>query len=245
MARNGSGTFVTPNTFVAGTTITAASHNENWSDAASEITNSLALDGQSAMTAPIKASNGSVAAPSISFDSDTDSGIYRIGGNNIGVAVGGNKILDVDNDGLGVTGGIYNNGFRMPSLLIASTFSVTSALSIVLTTFSDFRAFRFVLTDVTTTAAVSILMRTSTDGGANYDSGGSDYGYIRQLVDSNTGTLTVLKSSAADSASVGFSDVNANDTLAFETTIYAMSSSRYKLFKTNSYDEISKTYFTK
>jgi hypothetical protein len=55
MARNGAGTYSKVNTFVAGTTITAADHNENWDDIAAEITNSLALDGQLAMTGQFKA----------------------------------------------------------------------------------------------------------------------------------------------------------------------------------------------
>ncbi len=50
------------------------------------------------------AGNGTVGAPSISFTSDTDNGLYRIGTNNIGVAAAGAKVLDVSATGLGVTG---------------------------------------------------------------------------------------------------------------------------------------------
>lgn len=39
--------------------------------------------------------DGTVAAPSISFLADQDTGIYRIGANNIGVAAGGAKVLDI------------------------------------------------------------------------------------------------------------------------------------------------------
>jgi hypothetical protein len=39
--------------------------------------------------------DGSAAAPSITFNSDTDTGLYRIGDNNIGVSCGGVKTLDV------------------------------------------------------------------------------------------------------------------------------------------------------
>lgn len=48
--------------------------------------------------------DGTVAAPSISFLADQDTGIYRIGENNIGVAAGGAKVLDVATTGLGITG---------------------------------------------------------------------------------------------------------------------------------------------
>jgi microcystin-dependent protein len=104
MARNGSGTYTAPNTFVAGTTITAADHNENWSDAASEITNSVAADGQTSMTGALKLVAGSVGNPGITFASDTDTGIYRIGANNLGITAGGTKIVDVSSSGATVTG---------------------------------------------------------------------------------------------------------------------------------------------
>jgi len=104
MARNGSGTYSVVNTFVAGTAITAATHNANWTDIASEMTNSVAVDGQSTMTGPLKASSGTAAAPSHTFGSDTDTGAYRIGSNNYGIAAGGTKIVDIATTGATVTG---------------------------------------------------------------------------------------------------------------------------------------------
>ncbi len=94
MARNGSGTMSVVNTFVAGNTITAAGHNQNNTDIAAEITNSVAVDGQSVMTGQIKAANGTVSLPGITFGADLDSGLYRIGAGNIGFAVDGTKVLD-------------------------------------------------------------------------------------------------------------------------------------------------------
>jgi microcystin-dependent protein len=106
LARNGSGTYTKVNTFVAGNSITAAGHNQNWDDIATEITNSVAADGQTTLTGPLKAASGTVGAPGITFASDTDCGLYRIGGNNIGVAVNGAKVLDVATTGLTVTGDV-------------------------------------------------------------------------------------------------------------------------------------------
>lgn len=111
MARNGSGTYTKVNTFTAGAPITAASHNQNWDDVAAEITNSVAADGQTSMTGPLKASSGTAAAPSISFGSDADSGWYRVASNNIGGAVGGVKIIDVSASGLGVMGAVDATGY--------------------------------------------------------------------------------------------------------------------------------------
>lgn len=118
MARNGSGTYTKVNTFTAGNTITAAGHNQNWDDLASEMTNSVAADGQTSMTGPLKAASGTVAAPSLTFASDPDSGLYRIGANNLGVAVSGSKVLDVATTGLTVTGTVEGttvkqNGFSL------------------------------------------------------------------------------------------------------------------------------------
>lgn len=106
MARNGSGTYTVPNSFTSGTAITASDHNENWADIGSEITNSVAADGQTSMTGALKGAAGSVSAPSISFASDADSGMYRIGADNIGIAVGGVKIVDVASTGATVAGAI-------------------------------------------------------------------------------------------------------------------------------------------
>lgn len=39
--------------------------------------------------------NGTVGAPAISFAADTDTGVYRIGANNLGIAAGGAKVLDI------------------------------------------------------------------------------------------------------------------------------------------------------
>ena len=124
MSRNGSGVQSTPNTFVSGTTITAADHNENWSDAASEITNSVAADGQTSMTGALKASNGTVALPAITFASDLDTGIYRIGANNIGVSVAGANALDISATAL--SGSVVATKAEMETATAAK--AVTAAL---------------------------------------------------------------------------------------------------------------------
>jgi hypothetical protein len=105
MARNGSGTYTVPNTFASGASITASGHNQNWSDAATELTNSVAADGQTSMTGPLKASNGTVTAPSLTFASDTDTGLYRSGANEISAAVGGTQTLKVSSAGVDAVAG--------------------------------------------------------------------------------------------------------------------------------------------
>jgi hypothetical protein len=53
--------------------------------------------------------DGTAALPAQTWASDPDTGIYRIGANNIGVTVAGAKVLDVSASGLGVNGGIIAN----------------------------------------------------------------------------------------------------------------------------------------
>lgn len=105
-ARNGSGTYSVPNSFTAGSTITASDFNENFTDIANELTNSLAADGQTSMTGPLKGYSGTASAPGYTFSADTNSGMYRIGADNIGLSVGGTKIVDVATTGVTVTGAV-------------------------------------------------------------------------------------------------------------------------------------------
>jgi hypothetical protein len=109
MARTG-GTMTIPNTFSSGAIITASGHNQNNTDIANEITNSLALDGQSTMTGQVKGKNGDASSPAYTFGSDTDSGIYRLGANNIGIGVNGAKVLDIATTGLSIVGTLSPSG---------------------------------------------------------------------------------------------------------------------------------------
>lgn len=56
--------------------------------------------------AQLRGQNGTVALPALSFINDTDCGLYRIGTNNIGLAVNAAKVLDVATTGLTVTGNV-------------------------------------------------------------------------------------------------------------------------------------------
>jgi microcystin-dependent protein len=77
---------------------------------ATGLTTAICRDGQSTTTARIPfaagigMSDGSVGTPAINFTGDTNSGIYVIGPDNIGVSVAGAKVLDIATTGLTVTG---------------------------------------------------------------------------------------------------------------------------------------------
>lgn len=100
MPRNGSGSMSVPNSFSSGTTASSSAVNANFTDVASEITNSLPRDGQAAMTGPMKAATGSASSPSMTFGSDTDTGFYRKSSDTIGIAVGGTEIGDISSRGI-------------------------------------------------------------------------------------------------------------------------------------------------
>ena len=108
MPRSSGGTYTTPagNPVTSGTTISSAAHNNTVSDIAAELTDSLSRSGKGGMQtgAQLKADAGTAGAPGVSFVADPDCGLYRIGANNIGVAVNGAKVVDVATTGVVVTG---------------------------------------------------------------------------------------------------------------------------------------------
>lgn len=106
MARNGTGSHSVPNTFSAGSTITASEHNENWSDISAEITNSVAADGQTTMTGQFKAANGTLAAPSISFGSDLNTGRYRKSADTMADVCAGAEVVEYSSTGISAPGSV-------------------------------------------------------------------------------------------------------------------------------------------
>lgn len=105
MSRNGSGVYTKVNTFVSGNPVTAAGHNQNWDDLATEMTNSVAADGQTSMTGPLKASSGTNSLPSHTFASDPDTGGYRSASNEYSIAAGGTQIAAVNSGGVDIKAG--------------------------------------------------------------------------------------------------------------------------------------------
>lgn len=117
MPRNGSGTYSVPTTYTSGQTITAAVVNSNFSDVGTELTNSVARDGQTTMTGPLKAANGTAAAPAVTFGSDTNTGIYRKSADTIGVACGGAEVAAISSSGIELPSGfvtVMPPGAMMP-----------------------------------------------------------------------------------------------------------------------------------
>jgi hypothetical protein len=57
-----------------------------------------------------KFGDGTVTAPGIRFSDDLDTGLYRIGSNNLGISAGGTKIVDVSSSGVAITGTLSATG---------------------------------------------------------------------------------------------------------------------------------------
>ena len=106
MPRNGSGTMSVANSFSSGTTISSSAMNSNFTDLATEMTNSLPRDGQAGMTGQFKAASGTSSLPGVAFGSDTDTGFYRKASNTIGVSAGGTEVGTIDSNGFNTSLGV-------------------------------------------------------------------------------------------------------------------------------------------
>jgi hypothetical protein len=115
--------------------------------------------------------NGSASAPSISFTSDTDTGMYRVSSNVIGFATSGSERLRIDSGGIDVTGGITSTA--------ASSFTAGGATVATVISTLD-----------TSVAGPNLLLRRERGTPAANDeignlifqgrnSAGQNYGYVR------------------------------------------------------------------
>ena len=66
------------------------------------------------MTGALLSAVGSESAPGLSFAGDTDTGFYRIGANNVGLAVGGVKVADFASGATSIVGTLTATAFSGP-----------------------------------------------------------------------------------------------------------------------------------
>ncbi|WFU37318.1 tail fiber protein [Bradyrhizobium sp. CB82] len=108
---------------VTGQVIQASQHNPPLEDIAQALTNRLSRDGTAPMTGPVKAADGAVGAPSLTFNNAQSTGFYKTAGGNIGVAVGGVETVEFGPGGI-VTGArflgelISYTGITAPALTV-------------------------------------------------------------------------------------------------------------------------------
>lgn len=77
------------------------------------------------VTGPFRLTDGTAAAPSGTFATDEDLGIYREGANSLGFAAGGSNIADIDASGLELNAGTFD--FRGVNAYAMQETSVSSA----------------------------------------------------------------------------------------------------------------------
>src|SRR5882724_3455509 len=100
MPRNGLGTYFLPQLpFVAGTVISSAAVNSNFADLAVAMTGSFARDGQSSFTGQFKLPDGSLTAPALSFNNETNTGLMRPAGQ-LGVVIQGAQVTTFASTGI-------------------------------------------------------------------------------------------------------------------------------------------------
>lgn len=112
MAFDGSGTFNRIynwiNDRIAGIPITDSRMEGEFDGIATGLSNTVTKDGQTTTTAMIpfalgiKVGDGTAGSPAVTFSSDTDTGLFRKGANNLGVAVGGAEVADISSTALTV-----------------------------------------------------------------------------------------------------------------------------------------------
>lgn len=137
--RNSVGTYSLPggNPVVSGTTISSTWANNTLGDLAAEMTNSLDRQGRGPMLAPLKLQSGTAGAPGLTFNGDTDTGIYRAGNGDVRMQVDGAQSMQFTptgtfTPGVSTAGTLVVNGVAnvAGNTAISGTLSVTGNTSL-------------------------------------------------------------------------------------------------------------------
>lgn len=242
MPRNGSGTYSLPQSpFVPGTQISSAAVNSDFSDIANALTASIAADGQTPFTGPMRFSSGTVTVPSISFAGSTGTGFFLNGVSQIGWAAAGvlgatfNSDLSVDWAGNATWAGTASFGTTLhavgavtfdAALTIGTTLAVTGVVTQNSTSHEKLPA-GTTLQRPGSPVAASFRFNTDTGAPEFYDGSGwrvfnpwtTPRGYIDGLILSRSAATTL-----GVSAGIARSDDNSVDialTSAFTKTFSA------------------------
>lgn len=124
MPRDGFGAYSVPNTFLPNTIMSATAVNANFTDAGSELTNSLARDGQSAMSGQLKLYEGTATAsvlPGLAFGLDLNTGFRLASSDEMRWVTGGVDRFYVDSTG---------KAFALGAFEVTGTASLSNAIVI-------------------------------------------------------------------------------------------------------------------
>lgn len=130
-------TFSVPNTFTPLTTISSSQMNANFTAVATAFGLSLGIDAAETLTGALKAADGAAAAPSLTFGSDTNTGLYKKAADSLGFATGGVERAFIDSAGAFT---LTNTGLHLldtnasHDLIIAPGSNLTADHTLTLTT---------------------------------------------------------------------------------------------------------------
>ena len=106
MPRDSNGNYTLPagNPVVSGTVVSSSWANTTMTDVATVLTASLDRSGNGGMLVSFKLTDGTAAAPGLSFTSEPTTGLYRVGAGQMGVSVGGSLVMQWSAAGLATLG---------------------------------------------------------------------------------------------------------------------------------------------
>lgn len=189
MPRDSSGNHTLPagNPVVSGTAISSSVTNNTLNDISAALTDSLSRTGDGPMSAALELINGSAATPALSFDSDTDCGLWRKGADNIAMGVAGAEVLDIQTTGVDVTG----------ALAVSTTLAVTGATT---QTGALGCAAGVTVTQSTSNTNAVTATGNGTGTGGTFTGGAGGHGVVATGGTGNTGG--VIATGAGDGAAI-------------------------------------------
>jgi uncharacterized protein YaiE (UPF0345 family) len=218
MPRNSSGVYTLPagNPVTTRTIIESSWANNTMSDIANEITESLARNGAGGMTGPMKATDGTAAAPSITFGSETSTGLYRVASGQLGITTGGVQRFNISGSGstfsvpvtvnnnvtvnAGATSTITINASSSPQLRLERSSSASNEKNWVIYADTASLQFRPYTDDYSSNTAALSIARSGATAGA-VQTYGNLYVGINQ---SSVGYMGLLNGGGSSSGYTGF-----------------------------------------
>ncbi len=174
-----------------------------------DASNNLIING-SAAAYGVNFGNGTVSAPSIAFASDTNTGLYRIGTDNLGVACNGAKVLDIATTGLTITGALTATSGTISGVTSADIKKCSAQTDSITTVLANVTG----LTAQTLVAGATYRFRCVLPGTADGTSG------IKYAFKYTTATLTSIESTGkgytASAVAVQHTTTTTDATLLFD-----------------------------
>lgn len=179
-------------------------------------------------TLTFKAGNSNTSSCTLAVDGLTAKHIQMISGSNLnGGELRAGSVYTVTYHQPTDSWVLHTGPIMGPVKLTQASFSGSSAVNIVLTNYTAFRALKFYFVNVTASTTLDIYLRTSTDGGSNYDAGASDYGYAMHLSREDDTVMSVSADDTAAQIYAAFTAASTGDHANFEVTLWGQTGSLY------------------